>query len=29
MSVRKTHDRARTTPRGYNYDDVLKRGNMQ
>lgn len=28
MSVRKTHNRARTTPSGYDYDDVLKRGKV-
>ncbi len=28
MGVRKTHNRAKTTPSGYNYDDVLKRGKV-
>lgn len=28
MGVRRTHNRARTTPNGYDYNDVLKRGKV-
>lgn len=28
MSARHTHNRARTTPYGYDYNDVLKRGKI-